>query len=108
MSIRVLMNSFTSEQMEAVLNHYNNNKSADEQPLEKLNRAEGGFQIKLPENQWKINPYIGFADVNDKIRQVRWSKGKLLSLGYLGFTEKQYMLLFESLVCGFEGNVILE
>jgi len=108
MPIRVLIKTFTTDQMEAVLNHYNTNKTADEAPLERLDRTEGGFQIQLPENQWKINPYFGFADSNDKIRQLRWSNGYLQSMGYIGFTKKQTMLLYEALVYGFGGNVILE
>jgi len=109
MYIHVLVKTFTKAQMEAVLNYYNTNKAADEEPLERLDRAEGGFQIKLKEDQWKIDPYFGLADANDKIRQLRWSNGYLLPMGYRGFTEKQYMLLYESLVFGFEpGSVLLE
>jgi hypothetical protein len=108
MPIRVLIKTFTKDQMEAVLNHYNTNKTADEAPLERLDRTEGGFKIQLQESQWKIDPRFGFAGSDDKIRQVRWSNGQLLSMGYIGFTEKQYMLLYESLVYGFGGNVILE
>jgi len=108
MPIRVLIDRFTREQMEATLAHYNKNKDLDEGDLEELDRAEGGFKIKIPEDQWKKDPRLG-TDANDKIRQVRWHEGLLLSRGYKSFTGKQYMLLFEALVVGFGGgNVILE
>jgi hypothetical protein len=94
--------------MEATLAHYNNNKDPDEIDLEELDRKEGGFQIQLAEDQWKKN-YAGFIDANDKIRQVRWHEGLLISRGFRTFTGKQYMLLYEALVVGFGGgNVILE
>lgn len=109
MRIHVLIKEFTNEQMDKILDHYNANKDPGEYNLERLDRSEGGFQINLPPNQWKINYYTGYADANDQIRQVRWSNGYLLSMGYRGFTEKQYLLLYESIIVGFGGeNVILE
>ena len=110
MSIHVLIDRFTKEQMQATLDHYNANKPAGEFPLEQLDRAEGGFKIELPPEKWVKNSSSALPpDANDKIRQLRWSDGYLKSSYYKGFTATQYMLLYEALVVGFgSGNVILE
>jgi hypothetical protein len=106
--IKLLIKTIDDEAMQKVLDYYNANKPANENKLERLNRAEGGFQIQIPEIKWKINPYIGFADANDKVQQVRWNKGKLVSSRHIDFTLEQYMLLYESLTNALPGNVILE
>jgi hypothetical protein len=98
MQIKVLVNTIDYE---PVLEYYNYNKSDDEEPLEILNRAEGGFKIAIPKMK---NKYV---DENLKIRQLRWSMGNLLSMEYIGFTEKQTMLLYESLLYTLKGNVLL-
>jgi hypothetical protein len=102
MILKVLVDSINKETFQNILDFYNSNKPEDEEPLERLDRTEGGFQIKLKGMQDKM------IDENEKIRQVRWSNGRLVSGFYLGFTEKQYMLLYESLVYGLGGNVLLE
>ena len=106
--IKVLVKKINNETIQKVLDYYNSNKSVYENKLEYLDRGEGGFKIQIPERNWKINPYIGFADANDKIQQVRWDKGKLVSCGYITFTEEQYELLYKSLLHALPGNVILE
>lgn len=98
MQIKVLVDRIDYE---PVLDYYNSNKSEDEEPLERLDRAEGGFKIAITE---KKNKHI---DENLKIRQLRWSMGQLLSMEYIGFTEKQTMLLYESLLHALKGNVLL-
>lgn len=107
-TIRVLANTISKEEFEQILEYYNTYKTEDENPLERLDRTEGGFQIQLPSDKWKIDDYLGFADVNDKIRQLRWSNGRLVSGLYTGFTPKQYMLLYDALAYALPGNVILE
>jgi len=102
MPIKVSVDSIDKDTFQKILDHYNNNKSEDEPPLERLQRAEGGFQIKIPSRQSLM------CDENDKIRQLRWNKKYLLSDFYIGFTEKQELLLYESLVYALGGNVILE
>lgn len=103
MQIRVLVDTI---KYQPVLDYYNANKPEDEEPLEILDRAEGGFQIQIPLMKGKM------VDSNQKIRQLRWSNRKLVSqVGinyYIGFTEKQTMMLFEALVYALGGNVILE
>jgi hypothetical protein len=93
--IEVLVNTVVYEE---ILNCYNNNKKEGQAELKKLNRADGGFQIDLPEHEWKKN-YIGYVDANDKIKQLRWINGKLLSyISHPQFSLEEYMLLYEVLV----------
>jgi hypothetical protein len=98
MQIKVLVDTI---KYEPILEHYNANKPDDEEPLERLDRLEGGFKIMILEMK---NKYV---DANLKIRQLRWHEGHLVSMGHIGFTEKQKMLLYESLVFSLKGNVLL-
>jgi hypothetical protein len=102
MPIKVSVDSIDKDTFQKILDYYNNNKSEDEELLEHLQRAEGGFQIRIPSKQSLI------CDENEKIRQLRWNKKYLLPGFYIGFTEKQEFLLYESLVNALGGNVILE
>ena len=104
MTIKVLVDTIDYK---PVLDYYNSNKEAGEPPLKILNRKEGGFEIELPENQWKKD-YMGFVDANGKIRQLRWSEGRLVS-NYISFTAKQGILLYEALVHSLPpGSVVIE
>lgn len=90
----------------SVIDHYNAHKPVDEEPLERLDRTEGGFQIQLVEMKNR------FVDENLKIRQLRWANGYLVSGFHIGFTEKQTMLLYEALIYSYgiegrKGNVLL-
>jgi hypothetical protein len=85
----------------AILDYYNTHRSDDEEPLQRLDRTEGGFQIQIPSMKNKI------CDENNKIRQLRWANGQLVSGFYIGFTEKQTMLLYDALVYALKGNVLL-
>ena len=102
MPIKVFVNFINNDTYNKILDFYNNNKSSDEEPLERLDRFEGGFQIKIPSKQDII------CDANEKIRQLRWNKKYLVSGYYIGFTEKQEMLLYESLVYALGSNVLFE
>lgn len=105
-TIRVLFNPINAgETKKLILEYYNKYKDTDENPLELLDRSEGGFKIDIPPEQWIKDSYV---NENDKIRQLRWSQGRLVSANYIGFTPKQYMLLFDALVYAMPGNVILE
>ncbi len=87
-----------------VLEYYNQHKKNDDMVLEKLDRCEGGFQIRIVEKQ---NENI---DVYKKIRQLRWNSGYLVSShSHIPFTNEEELLLFESLqhVLG-KDNVIME
>jgi hypothetical protein len=101
MPIKVTATSIEAETFREILNYYNANKPADEEPLERLPRAEGGFQIQIASKKQLV------CDDNLKIRQLRWSKGELVSCGYIGFTAKQEAMLYEALVHGLGGGVLM-
>ena len=86
-----------------VLEYYNSHKPDDEEPLKVLDRMEGGFMIEIPELKNNLN-----VGPNSKIQQVRWSRGTLSSLGFIGFSDNQTLLLYESLANALgHQNVIL-
>jgi hypothetical protein len=103
MTIKVVIDSFSFEELKQIIDYYNNHKQPDEEPLEELNRAEGGFKIQITE--------LKGVDYNEnkKIKQLRWDKKSLVPKGNIGFTENEEKLLHESMVqiLGNE-NVIIE
>jgi hypothetical protein len=108
MTIQVLVDTIDKETFQKILDFYNENKNADEPPLKRLDRAEGGFKIELPESEWEKD-FNGFVDDNNKIRQLRWFNGELVSFGHRSFTAKQGILLYEALVYSLPpGSVILK
>jgi hypothetical protein len=102
MTIKVLFESYTKDEYDKVLNYYNSNKSEGEQPLEKLDRCEGGFMIKKENSS-------SFCDENDKIKQLRWSRKFLVPYkNYSSFSNDEETLLFQSLIHVFgKDNIIL-
>ena len=90
-----------------VCDYYNKNKSEDQNSLEKLNRAEGGFQIKR-----KVISDTGSVydnDPNNIVKQARWTRKYLTTpIGQYTFTEYEWNLLYES-ICSVHGkeNTIL-
>ena len=86
LKVNILPNGYTP-----ILDYYNNNRGEGTEELQELNRLEGGFMIKIPEN--KDEP-----DANDRIRQLRWSNLRLVSDIYIGFNDEQLNLLYEAFV----------
>jgi hypothetical protein len=102
MVIRVFVDSISFENLKEILKIYNENKCSDEESLELLDRAEGGFKIKIPSKSNDV-------DENNKIRQVRWNQKCLITKSpYIGFTEYQETLLYEAMVHVLKKNVLLE
>ena len=97
MVIQVLMKSIENVQLQLILDYYNSNKDILDEPLEILDRCEGGFKIQLAymKNQ--------FGDPNNMCKQVRWKNRQLISNGYISFTYNETMLLYQSL-CHVLGN----
>ena len=92
MPIKVFVETISYDELQNILDYYNATKSIDEEPLELLDRCEGGFQIKISHMK-NIH-----CDENRKIKQLRWSKGYLVSQKYINFTEQEQHLLYDSLV----------
>ena len=107
MTIQVLPETI---KYQPVLDYYNSHKEEGEPPLKRLERAEGGFQIDIPEEEWKKDFNAGYVRENDKIRQLRWNhEGCLVDRGYKTFTAKQGNLLYEALVyCLPPGSVVIK
>ena len=75
-----------------VCNIFNRIKHDEMICLKKLNRAEGGFMIELPDKQ---NLAI---DANEKCKQLRWHRGFLKPhLGYFGFNREELDTLYLAL-----------
>ena len=92
MPIEVLFDVITGDDCNKIINYYNSNKSQNNQPLEKLDRCEGGFMIKKEDSS-------SFLDDNDKIKQLRWSRKRLLQFkNYSSFSEEEEQLLYNSLL----------
>lgn len=92
MPIKVLLDTISSEDIQKVLNYYNANKPLEDEPLERLNRYEGGFKINLSDMKDAV------CDANLKIKQLRWHRGCLVSHFYMGFNDNEMELLYKSLV----------
>jgi hypothetical protein len=91
MPIRVLVKQITDKELQQVLIYYNLHKSDNEEPLELLDRCEGGFYIKID----YLKHYGG--DQNNKIKQVRWKNGYLISEPYISFKSEEESLLYDAL-----------
>jgi hypothetical protein len=103
MPIKVLVDMVSSDDIQQILDYYNQNKTLENEPLQRLDRFEGGFQICLPEMKDVM------CDSNKKIKQLRWHKGYLVSSYYIGFNDNEQDLLYRSLVHVLgEENIILE
>lgn len=103
MQIKVFVDEIDNETIQKVLNYYNSNKLDDEEPLQILDRCEGGFKIQISymKNQ--------MCNENDKIKQLRWHRKYLTSKSYIDFKYKEKMLLYEALVNVLgSDNVLLE
>ena len=91
MPIRVLLKQITDKELQQILRYYNLYKSDNDEPLELLSSGEAGFYIKID----YLKKYDG--DPNNKIKQVRWKNGYLLSEPYISFKSQEEQLLFDAL-----------
>ena len=101
--IKVIMDIITAAQYEKIIEKYNEIKPETWQPLQRLPRAEGGFQLEMPEKKHiKCNE-------NQKIKQLRWDKKCLVPYkNYIGFNVRETELLFNTMKSVFGENVTLE
>ena len=91
MPIRVLVKQITDKELHQILRYYNLYKPVNDEPLELLERCEGGFKINISymKNQE--------CDPNHKIKQVRWKNGYLVSEPYISFRSEEESLLYDAL-----------
>jgi hypothetical protein len=91
MPIKVNTSTIKKEDFVKILEFYNEHKPTDEEPLEKLDRAEGGFKI----NAKKAIPH---HEPNNNIRQLRWYHQRLIGYDtYNQLTSDEQDLLYKSL-----------
>jgi len=101
MSISVKFASYSSEELERVINYYNQIKSSHDSVIEELNRCEGGFKI-AEENDIEIES----ANPNNRIKQLRWKNRKLDPMNFKGFTQEETLRLYQSLVYVFGQSLV--
>jgi len=100
MTIKVTLNVINKEDIEKILQYYNELKTNNDEYLDIIICKEGGFQL-LPNNQNKLIKY--------KSKQLRWNNKYLVSYcNYNQFNKEEELLLFNvlRLVLGKE-NVLL-
>lgn len=102
MTIKVFIDSIDQSDLEKIIGYYNNNISPDQPKLEILDRAEGGFQIKINEKEHE-------HDSNKKIKQLRWQKKHLLPYkNYIGFDKSEEIMLFNAMYSVLGNHVLME
>lgn len=100
MTIKVSFDIINDEDCNKIINYYNSIKPQNYQPLEKLDRAEGGFMIKKDNSE-------SFSDENDKIKQCRWSQKCLVKFkNYSYFSNDEEQLLYKSLLHTFGSSKV--
>jgi len=95
-SIQVLVDKLPVNGYHDICKYYNENRSDGSQSICRAGVCEGGFEISLSKDELKSKTQYRL-DPNDMVRQLRWSNGWLLNMGYMGLTEEQTKLLFEAL-----------
>ena len=80
-----------------ILDFYNQNKPSEWTELKEAGVCEGGFECDLPIEELVVMRQTRYSDKNNLVQQVRWSRGKLLSMGYRGLGYEQTQLLFRAL-----------
>ena len=104
MQIRVYVPKIEDSDMESILNYYNTHKKETDEPLERLNRAEGGFQIQITDLK-----DVSSINTNEKIKQLRWKRRYLVpEYGFPYFEDGEQALLFESMKSVLGDNVVYE
>lgn len=103
-TIKVKVNVIKTNENQEIIEKYNELKPLTWPPLEILQRAEGGFQIEIPEKK-----NIRCANQNDKIKQLRWMDKALVCRGcYTTFNEKELQLLYRAMHSVLGDNVYME
>ncbi len=103
-TIKVKIDVIKWEENQEIVKKYNEIKPSNWPPLAILERAEGGFQIEIPEKK-----NMKCANMNDKIKQLRWmNKALVCDRHYPTFNHLELQLLFRSMHSVLGDNVYLE
>ena len=92
MTIQVLVDKLPQNGYQDICDDYNSKKGILP-PIRKANVYEGGFEVSIIFNENETIP----SDYNCKVRQLRWSEGKLLSFGHFPLLKEEQQILFNSL-----------
>ena len=102
--ITVKTDVITGDQYDKIIQKYNEIKPETWQSLQRLPRAEGGFQIEIPDKK-----DVKCRNQNEKIKQLRWDKKCLVPYQYyLGFNDSETELLYQAMKSVFGNDVCLE
>ena len=103
-TIKVKVNVIKTNENQEIIEKYNKIKPLNWPPLEMLQRAEGGYQIEIPEKK-----NIRCANQNEKIKQLRWMNKALICRScYTTFNEKELQLLYRAMHSVLGDNVYME
>jgi len=103
-TIKVKIDVIKWVEKQEIVKKYNKIKPSNWPPLAILERAEGGFQIEIPEKK-----NMKCANENDKIKQLRWmNKALVCNRHYTTFNHLELQLLFRSMHSVLGDNVYLE
>lgn len=87
-----------------IVKKFNEMKPPDWPPLEILQRAEGGFQIEIPEKK-----NIKCANQNQKMKQLRWMNKTLVRYkNFISFNDVELQILYKAMHIVLGDNVYLE
>jgi len=89
-NITVTIDRMDNDIYDKICNYYNERQTYGK--IEKLDRLEGGFCVEIKKEERES------TFENDRIRQVRWNKKRLVSNNYKGLLSEEIELLYESMV----------
>lgn len=102
--IKVKVDIIEENKNQEIVKKYNEVKPPNWPPLQILDRAEGGFQIEIPEKK-----DIKCANQNDKIKQLRWRNKALVGYSrYPTFNQVELLLLLRAMSSVLGDNVYTE
>jgi hypothetical protein len=103
-TIKVRIDVIEENKNQEIVKKYNEIKPPTWSPLQILGRAEGGFQIEIPEKK-----DIKSANQNDKIKQLRWRNKALVGYSrYPTFNQVELQLLLTAMSSVLGDNVYTE
>ena len=101
MLIKVKIPIIENTELNSILAYYNTHKAVDDEPLEILDRAEGGFQIQITELK-----NVRCSNSNEKIKQLRWERRALVpKCGFPYFETNEEELLYDAMKSVLGDNV---
>jgi hypothetical protein len=103
-TIKVKIEVIKENENQEIVKKYNEVKPPNWPPLQILERAEGGFQIEIPEKK-----DIKCGNENDKIKQLRWRNKALVGYSrYPTFNQVELQLLLRAMCSVLGDNVYTE